>query len=341
MEGQDGRKEFVYGQNKTKMENEKAQELEKRKTFIPPSILHFLAGACGGAMSIIIVGHPLDTIKVRLQTMPPQTLPGEKPLFSGAWDCARKTVKKEGFVSLYRGMLAPLAIAMPSSAISFSSFNKAKSWQQREEGSILKPHQIFLAGAFSGALSQVLVVPGERIKCLLQIQRLSKGENKYSGPFDCIKQIYREEGFRGIYRGTCVGLLRDVPGVGMYYMTYECLLRFFTPAGKTRDTVGPFAIAIAGGLAGVNYWFLSLPQDTLKSRFQTAPPGTYPRGIRDVFKVTVKQEGYKALWRGFAPVMIRAFPACSVIYLGYEFALRFLNWSVPHLAEFGHGIFFD
>lgn len=319
---------------------DKEQKQEKPKVFLPPSIQHLFAGACGGAMSIIIVGHPLDTIKVRLQTMP-KPYPGAKPLFAGAWDCARKTVTKEGFFSLYRGMLAPLTIVMPSSAVTFWSFNTAKNWQLKDNESILKPHQIFLAGSCAGVLSQLLVVPGERIKCLLQIQRQSKGKNKYRGPFDCIKQIHRQEGLRGLYRGVSLGLLRDVPGVGTFFMTYECILRFVTPEGKTRDSVGPFGITLAGGIAGVNFWLLVLPLDTLKSRYQTAPTGMYPRGVLDVFQVTVKSEGYRALWKGMVPVMLRAFPANSAGYLGYEFAMRFLNWSVPHLAEFGNGVFFN
>jgi len=36
----------------------------------------------------------LDTIKVRLQTMP-QPEPGQKPMFTGTLDCALKTVRKE------------------------------------------------------------------------------------------------------------------------------------------------------------------------------------------------------------------------------------------------------
>lgn len=44
---------------------------------------------------------------------------------------------------------------------------------------------------------------------------------KYSGPIDVTKQLYREGGIRSIYKGTCATLLRDVPASGMYFMTYE------------------------------------------------------------------------------------------------------------------------
>ncbi len=84
----------------------------------------FWAGGFGG-MCTVATGHPLDTIKVRLQTMP-HVGPGETPLYSGTFDCARKTVTKEGFRGLYKGMFAPLAGVTPMFAVCFFGFNLGK-----------------------------------------------------------------------------------------------------------------------------------------------------------------------------------------------------------------------
>lgn len=56
---------------------------------------NFVAGGVGGAFTVL-VGHPFDTVKVRLQTMP-AIQPGTQPLYKGALDCVKKTVAKEGF----------------------------------------------------------------------------------------------------------------------------------------------------------------------------------------------------------------------------------------------------
>lgn len=56
------------------------------------------AGTCGG-VAICLVGHPFDTLKVRLQTQPT-----ENPLYSGLFDCFKKTLKWEGIGGLYRGV---------------------------------------------------------------------------------------------------------------------------------------------------------------------------------------------------------------------------------------------
>lgn len=57
-------------------------------------IKEFFAGGFGG-ICLVASGHPLDTIKVRLQTMP-KPGPGQEPLYKGTFDCAKKTVAKEG-----------------------------------------------------------------------------------------------------------------------------------------------------------------------------------------------------------------------------------------------------
>lgn len=65
------------------------------KLFAAPSALkNFLSGGFGG-VCLVFVGHPLDLIKVRLQTMP-KPAPGEAPLYTGMADCARKTIAKDG-----------------------------------------------------------------------------------------------------------------------------------------------------------------------------------------------------------------------------------------------------
>lgn len=59
------------------------------------------------------------------------------------------------------------------------------------------------------------MAPGERLKCLLQIQAqaVAKGEPKlYDGMLHCAKQLYRTGGISSIFRGWEATLLRDVPG---------------------------------------------------------------------------------------------------------------------------------
>lgn len=294
-------------------------------------IKYFISGGFGGVCTVV-AGHPLDTIKVRLQTMP-KPAPGQPPLFKGTWDCARKTVAKEGVLGLYKGMAAPLTGVAPIFAMSFFGFGVGKRLQQSgDSNEPLTPLQLFYAGAFSAIFTTTIMAPGERIKVLLQVQG-GVTEAKYKGPIDVVKTLYREGGIRSIYKGTCATLLRDVPASGMYFLTYEWIQKKFAPADPSTESKSSSLLrtVFAGGMAGIANWVVGMPADVLKSRLQSAPEGTYPRGLRDVFVKLRSEDGLGALYRGITPVMLRAFPANAACFIGFEACHKFLDYIAPNL----------
>lgn len=287
----------------------------------------FVAGGVGG-ICCVTTGHPLDTIKVRLQTMP---LPSSEaaPLYTGALDCARKTIKSDGFFGLYKGMGAPIVGVSPIFALCFFGYNLGKKLVAVDP-THLRKHEILLAGMFSGVFTTAIMAPGERIKCLLQIQSGSLAEQKYKGPVDVIRQLYREGGIRSLFRGSAATLLRDVPASGAYFLSYEWIKDVLRESGNSSGNLSVGKTLFAGGMAGIFNWLVAIPPDVLKSRYQSAPEGKYPNGIRSVFSEMMAKEGLLALYRGVTPVLLRAFPANAACFLGYEVALKFLNYALPH-----------
>ncbi|KAJ9582688.1 hypothetical protein L9F63_022971, partial [Diploptera punctata] len=253
----------------------------------------------------------------------PSPAPGEAPLYTGTLDCATKTIKREGFRGLYKGMGAPIAGVAPIFAMSFFGYGLGKRLQMSGANDTLSHKQIFLAGAFSGFFTTTFMAPGERIKCLLQIQQGGSAPQKYKGPVDAVKQLYKEGGIRSIYKGTCATLLRDVPASGVYFLTYEVIQNLINPTGK--PDIGMLASIIGGGSAGVAMWASCMPADVLKSRLQTGKDSFSTNRIRDVFKHLMKKEGFGALYKGITPVMLRAFPANAACFFGFELCNRFLN----------------
>jgi solute carrier family 25 carnitine/acylcarnitine transporter 20/29 len=70
------------------------------------SLRALVAGGVGGVCAVV-VGHPFDLVKVRLQT-------AEKGVYSGAMDVVRKTIAREGMArGLYAGVSAPLVGVTP------------------------------------------------------------------------------------------------------------------------------------------------------------------------------------------------------------------------------------
>lgn len=68
------------------------------QSFVRRTAKNSLAGTVAG-IAVCLVGHPFDTLKVRLQTQPV-----DKPVYKGLADCFLKTLKWEGLGGLYKGV---------------------------------------------------------------------------------------------------------------------------------------------------------------------------------------------------------------------------------------------
>mmetsp|Transcript_11312 Transcript_11312/g.20904 ORF Transcript_11312/g.20904 Transcript_11312/m.20904 type:complete len:286 (+) Transcript_11312:96-953(+) len=276
----------------------------------------FLSGGFGG-MCLVAVGHPLDTVKVRLQT---------SSEYSGMTDCFKKTVAKEGVAGLYKGMGAPLAGITPVFAIYFWGFEVgkqiARKAEGKEEGETLSTLGTMFAGGFSALPGTALLVPGDRIKIILQAQ--DAANPKYNGPIDVAKSLWKEGGMRSLYKGSALTLLRDGPGSVAYYGAYDIMKQKMT-AGDPTAPLSPFKVIFAGGMAGVFNWIVAVPADVLKSRYQLAADGRYPGGLRQVASELIAAEGVGALYKGLVPALARAFPANAACFLGVETSKKVLD----------------
>ncbi|KAG8737209.1 carnitine transporter [Ceratobasidium sp. 428] len=283
-----------------------------RKPQTTSHIVSFLSGGVGG-ISAVLVGHPFDLTKTRLQTAPAGT-------YTGALDVVKKTLARDGVRGLYRGMGPPLAGVTPIFAISFWGYDLGKKIVYAATPERKSPElglgELAFAGFFSAIPTTLVAGPAERVKVLLQIQGQGS-QSKYSGPVDVVRQLYKEGGMRSIFRGTAATLARDGPGSAAYFVAYEVAKKRLTPAGSDPSQLNLGAVVLAGGLAGVAMWSIAIPPDVIKSRLQSAPHGTYT-GFIDCIQKTIAKDGPKALWRGFGPAMARAFPANAATFLGVE-----------------------
>eukprot|EP00300_Choanocystis_sp_HF-7_P039844 c618_g1_i1.p3 GENE.c618_g1_i1~~c618_g1_i1.p3 ORF type:complete len:167 (+),score=19.99 c618_g1_i1:104-604(+) len=125
------------------------------------SIKNIIAGSARG-ITQVIVGHPLDTIKVRLQT---QAASGEKK-FSGVIDVYRQTVRKEGYRAFFKGATSPLAGCALYSATMFLAYGNAC----RLYADVPLPYRIVCVGATTGFCASLVEGPIELTKTKCQVQ---------------------------------------------------------------------------------------------------------------------------------------------------------------------------
>ncbi|KAJ0299073.1 hypothetical protein COL5a_007569 [Colletotrichum fioriniae] len=288
--------------------------------------LRSLAAGGFGGVCAVVVGHPFDLVKVRLQT-------ADKGVYSSAIDVVRKSVARDGLRrGLYAGVSAPLVGVTPMFAVSFWAYDLGKTLVRSTSTTPDAPlsiAQVSAAGFFSAIPMTAITAPFERVKVILQVQsqRLKPGESpKYKGGTDVVRQLYAEGGLRSVFRGSVATLARDGPGSAAYFAAYEYIKRRLTPkdpvTGKPSGELSLLAVTAAGAAAGVAMWIPVFPVDTVKSRLQTAEGNVTLGGVvREVYG----RGGVKAFFPGFGPALARAVPANAATFLGVELAHQAMN----------------
>lgn len=282
------------------------------------------AGTVGGAAQLI-VGHPFDTIKVKLQSMP-TPLPGQLPKYTGAMDAVKQTISAEGSRGLYKGMGAPLATVAAFNAVLFTVRGQMESLLRDAPGVPLSVGQQFVAGAGAGVAVSFLACPTELIKCRLQAQSAMGGSGKasstmvkYGGPMDVAKHVMKSEGgMRGLYKGLVPTLGREIPGNALMFGVYEAVKQFLA-GGKDTSKLGRGSLILAGGVGGAAFWGLVYPTDVVKSVLQVDNfKNPKYSGSIDAFRKILSSEGVMGLFKGFGPAMGRSVPANAACFLAYE-----------------------
>lgn len=178
-----------------------------------------------------------------------------------------------------------------------------------------------LAGGVAGGVSRTAVAPLERLKILLQVQ--NPHNIKYNGTLQGLKYIWRTEGFKGLFKGNGTNCARIVPNSAVKFFSYEqaskgILWLYRQQTGNEDAQLTPLLRLGAGACAGIIAMSATYPLDMVRGRLtvQTeASPYQY-RGMFHALSTVLRQEGPRALYRGWVPSVIGVVP-----YVGLNFAV--------------------
>lgn len=277
------------------------------------------AGFVGGATQVLI-GQPADLVKIRLQT-------STTPLSST--QVIKNVLQKEGIFAFYKGTLAPLFGVGACVSLQFYGFLETKRQLLRSSNSTelsLWP-QTYIAGAVAGIVNSPVTAPVEQLRILSQSNTSSKG-NKLS---DTVKLIYRDQGlFKGIYRGFGITLLRETQAYGVWFLTYESLIKYTIHARnyKSRNDISTPELLLSGALAGNALWLFSYPLDVIKSNVQSDKFGAESKFNGSARKAAVhiwRTQSFRGFWKGLTPCLLRAFPCSAGTFASVELALRVMG----------------
>ncbi|PIA16960.1 mitochondrial carrier [Coemansia reversa NRRL 1564] len=282
----------------------------------------FAAGSLAGAAQVA-VGHPLDTVKVRMQI--------EKAgIFKGPMDCFMKTIRNEGFLGLYKGMASPLVGISAVNSLLFWAYSYGRTLQTGSATATPTLGQVAIAGAGAGAVNSILASPVELLKVRLQVQYNTavQGSAVFRGPVPLARHLFQKFGARGITWGFWATVAREIPANAAFYTGFEfakrCLADTFANGDSTK--LSPLLLMLSGSIGGVSYWTASYPLDVIKSRVQNGkePPKGFGY-ILSTAKTIAAEQGIRGFFRGFSPSVIRSVPAAGVTFATYELVMRALN----------------
>lgn len=84
---------------------------------------HVTASFAAGFIASIVT-NPIDVIKTRVMNM--KVEPGQAPPYTGALDCAMKTIKAEGPMALYKGFIPTISRQGPFTIVLFVTLEQAR-----------------------------------------------------------------------------------------------------------------------------------------------------------------------------------------------------------------------
>ncbi|KAJ3046084.1 hypothetical protein HDV00_003834 [Rhizophlyctis rosea] len=281
-----------------------------------PLPLHFslAAGAVAGVSEILTM-YPLDVVKTRFQL---QVGAGE---YNSIVDCFQKIIKNEGAGALYRGILPPILVEAPKRAIKFSANDNYKRlFKERfglEESRLLN----VLTGVSAGMTEAVIVASPDLVKIRMQDKR---NAGKYLNTTDCVQKIFREEGILGFTKGLEATLWRHALWNGGYFGSIATIRAALPkPTSKQSELGNNFIAGTIGGTIGT---LLNTPFDVVKTRVQNqiVAPYKYDWTLPAVGTI-VREEGARALYKGFVPKVLRLGPGGGILLVVYEVVTGYMR----------------
>lgn len=279
------------------------------------SVYRFALGSVAGACGATAV-YPIDLVKTRMQNQRGGKFIGEL-MYENSFDCFLKVIRHEGILGLYRGLPPQIIGVAPEKAIKLTMNDLVRDKLRKPDGSVVLPGEI-LAGCCAGASQVVFTNPLEIVKIRLQVA----GEIQ-TGPRVSAISVMRDLGFFGLYKGARACFLRDIPFSGIYFPAYAHLKAKFADEHGHNS---PSSLMLAGTLAGAPAAYFTTPADVIKTRLQVvarAGQTTYT-GVTDCAIKLLKQEGFRAFWKGGPARIFRSSPQFGVTLFTYELLQRFL-----------------
>jgi len=274
----------------------------------------------GGLASIgaVMFTHPLDTIKVQLQT--------QQQVKFGFVGMAVNIVRTNGFMAIYNGISAAMLRQATYSTTRFAVYEGTKGFMSKSSSG--KPiempfyQKILLAGA-SGALGGIVGTPADLVNVRMQNDtKLPLAERRnYANCLEALYRINRTEGFTRMFSGATMASSRGMlVTIGQLACYDEIKFQLLRTSLFADNLLTHFTASLTAGFIATT---ITMPLDVLKTRLMNAKPGEYSSILhcaRDILKV-----GPQGFFKGFTPAFVRLGPHTVLTFVFLEQLKKLYN----------------
>ncbi|KAL2039982.1 hypothetical protein N7G274_007385 [Stereocaulon virgatum] len=205
-----------------------------------------------------------------------------------------------------------------------------------------------LAGGLAGCAAKTVVGPLDRVKILFQASspQFAKYTGSWFGVVTAMKDINRQDGMRGLFRGHSATLLRIFPYAAIKFIAYEQVRAILISSPAQETTVRRL---LSGSIAGVTSVFFTYPLEVIRVRlaFETRKdfrsslssicrqiyyekphdPSAFPTQSTNFPNAVVSapKTGIVNFYRGFSPTLVGMVPYAGVSFLTHDTAKDWLR----------------
>ncbi|KAH1028866.1 probable mitochondrial glutathione transporter SLC25A40 isoform X1 [Dendroctonus ponderosae] len=164
-----------------------------------------------------------------------------------------------------------------------------------------------------------------------------KRPSQFSGTLDAFVQIGRAEGVTSLWSGLSPTLVLSIPATICYFVTYEQLrlklkAKYNSNKLPNESARQPFWIPlVSGASARVLSVTLVNPLELIRTKMQSQKLSYLELG--EALKNLVRTDGYKGLWRGVFPTLLRDVPFSAIYWMSYESIKSYMGCDHPSFRQ--------
>jgi solute carrier family 25 (mitochondrial carnitine/acylcarnitine transporter), member 20/29 len=192
---------------------------DDEKKRLPP-VGHGMAGMLAG-WTVSFIAAPIEHVKARLQVQYQVTK--SQRLYSGPIDCTRKIFRSHGLPGLWHGLGATL-LFRTFFFFWWGSYDLFTRYFQNHTN-LSTPAINFWAGGLSAQIFWLTSYPSDVVKQRIMTDPLEAGQRKYPRWRNAAQAVWREQGWKGYWRGFVPCFLRAFPANAAALVAFEGVMR--------------------------------------------------------------------------------------------------------------------